>query len=85
LNVLSHPKQCWLVAEVKISYHNQSKASNYPKVKTSKDAELILCQYWSDDIELLKEFNALILNRLNGVGGFFTSIEVELDIPMPIS
>ena len=71
LNELSQLKRSWLVAEVKISYHNQSKASDYPKINNSKDAELILRQHWSDDMELLEEFNALFLNRSNGVKGFF--------------
>ncbi len=35
LNELSQTKPSWLVAEVKISYHNQSKASDYPKINTS--------------------------------------------------
>jgi len=71
LNELSQPKRSWLVAEVKISYHNQSKASDYPKINTSTEAELILRKNWSDDMELLEEFNALFLNRANGVKGFF--------------
>ena len=71
LNELSQPKRPWLVAEVKISYHNQSKVSDYPKINTSTEAELILRKNWSDDMELLEEFNALFLNRANGVKGFF--------------
>ncbi|MBK8245325.1 MAG: hypothetical protein IPK88_18005 [Saprospiraceae bacterium] len=82
LKVFSPTKRSWLVAEVKISYNNQSKASNYPKVKTSKDDELILFQHWSDDIELLEEFNALNLNGSNEVKRLITLIKMELEIPM---
>ena len=40
LGELSPTKQSWQVAEFKISYHNKSKASDYPKINDSKDAEL---------------------------------------------
>ncbi len=59
LNEFSPTKQSWQVAEVKISYHSQSKVSDYPKINNPKDADLILRNNWSDDIELLEEFNAL--------------------------
>ena len=49
LNELSQTKPSWLVAEVKISYHNQSKASDYPKINTSTQDEL----NFSDSMELL--------------------------------
>ena len=42
LNELSQPKRSWLVAEVKISYHNQSKASDYPKINNSKEVEIVI-------------------------------------------
>ncbi|MBK8245084.1 MAG: hypothetical protein IPK88_16780 [Saprospiraceae bacterium] len=57
LNEFNPTKQSLQVAEVKISYHNQSKVSDYPKkINNSKDAELILRNNWSDDMELLEEF-----------------------------
>ncbi len=59
LNEFSPTKQSWQVIEVKISYHNQSKVSDNPKINNSKDAEMILRNNWSDDMEHLEEFNAL--------------------------
>ena len=41
LNDLSQPKRSWLVAEVKISYHNQSEASDFPKINASTLTQLI--------------------------------------------
>lgn len=64
LNEFIPTKQSWQIAEVKISYHNQSKVSDYPKINNSKDAELILHNNWSDDMELLEEFNVLFSYNL---------------------
>lgn len=63
--------QFWLVAEVKISYRNPLQAADRPKITSSRDAESILRTNWSDDIELLEEFNVLFLTKSNQVKGLF--------------
>lgn len=57
------------VAEVKVIYQSKRSFINHPRVNNSADAELIFRNNWSDDIELVEEFNVLLLNRANYVKG----------------
>lgn len=57
------------VAEVKVQYLPKPPLSNQPKVHNSADAEKILRYNWSNDMELIEEFNVLFLNRANNVKG----------------
>lgn len=57
------------MSEVSVSYRNPPQLIPKPKINSSKDAEEILRANWSDDIELLEEFNILFLNRANLVKG----------------
>lgn len=59
------------VTEVAISYRNKVKAVDRPKITSSRDAEQIFRAQWSEDMELLEEFNVLFLTRSNEVKGFF--------------
>lgn len=61
----------WQVSEVMVSYHTTAPLTNLPRITCSKDAENIFRTNWSNDIELLEEFNALFLNRANQVKGLF--------------
>ncbi|MCC6816184.1 MAG: JAB domain-containing protein [Saprospiraceae bacterium] len=61
----------WHVAEVKISYRNKRPIKELPFIKSSESAEKILRDNWSNDMELLEEFNALLLNKANYVKGFY--------------
>ncbi|MDQ3142495.1 MAG: hypothetical protein M3Q56_09660 [Bacteroidota bacterium] len=61
----------WHVAEIKITYHNQTRISNSLKFAFSSDAEKVFCSNWSDDMELVEVANALFLNKENFVKGIF--------------
>lgn len=63
--------QLWQVSEVKISYSSKLSLADRPKVTSSHDAEAILRNHWSEDIELLEEFIILFLTRSNKVKGLF--------------
>ncbi len=63
--------QFWQVSEVTISYHNKLQTADRPRITSSSDAENILRANWSDDIELLEEFNVLFLTKANQVKGIF--------------
>lgn len=57
------------VAEVKVIYQSKLPYIHYPRVNSSTDAENIFRVNWSDDIQLIEEFNVLFLNRANYVKG----------------
>ena len=59
----------WQVTEIKVTYHNNTRISARPKINSSSEAEKVFRSLWSDDMELLEEFNALFLNRANVVKG----------------
>ena len=61
----------WQVSEIKISYQNKLQAADRPRISTSSDAEGIFRTNWSEDIELLEEFNVLFLTKANQVNGIF--------------
>jgi DNA repair protein RadC len=67
---MKNPK-FWQVSEVQITYKSQMQAADRPKVASSRDAENILRENWSDDIELLEEFVVLFLTKANQVKGLF--------------
>ncbi|WP_448104632.1 JAB domain-containing protein [Pedobacter panaciterrae] len=58
------------VAEVEISYKPNYKASERPKISSSKEAYELLIAHWSlGRIEFLEEFKIILLNRRNRVLG----------------
>lgn len=58
------------VAEVQLTYKPNFKASERPKITTSKQAYEVLIAHWSlDRIEFLEEFKILLLNRRGRVLG----------------
>jgi DNA repair protein RadC len=60
------------VAEVQLVYKTKIKASERPKVNSSKDIYHILRQLWDDNkIEMLEEFKVLFLNRGNRIIGVY--------------
>ena len=63
--------QIWLLSEVKVSYRSQTLLAHNPKVTSSKDAEKVFRENWSDDIELLEECNVLFLTKANQVKGIY--------------
>lgn len=63
--------QFWQVSEVKVSYRNKLQLADCPKITSSRDAENLLRANWSEDIELLEEFNVLFLSKANQVKGLF--------------
>lgn len=63
--------QFWQVAEVKVSYQSKLQVADRPRITSSRDSESVLRANWSDDIELLEEFNVLFLTKANTVKGIF--------------
>ena len=60
------------IAEVELIYKTKIKASERPKLRTSKDAADILKRYWDENkIEFVEQFKVLFLNRANKVLGIF--------------
>ena len=59
------------VSEVKLTYKSRVKAADRPQIITAHNAYDILLQSWSDQIEMVEEFNILLLNRANRVLAFF--------------
>jgi len=56
-NELCQIQRSKLVAEVRISYYNQSKAPNFRKINSSTESESMFDKNWSDDMKPLKDFN----------------------------
>lgn len=65
----SHVPPILHVAEVKVIYQSKLSFKNHPRVNNSADAEQIFRCNWSEDMELVEEFNVLLLNRANYVKG----------------
>ncbi len=60
------------IAEVELIYKTKIKASERPKLRTSKDAADLLKRYWDENkIEFVEQFKVLFLNRANKVLGIF--------------
>ena len=59
------------VSEVKLTYKSRVKAADRPQIISSHSAYDILLSNWSDQIEMVEEFNVLLLNRANRVLCFF--------------
>jgi DNA repair protein RadC len=60
------------IAEIQLSYKSNVKASQRPKISSSKDAYNVLLQNWSiNHIEFVEQFKVLLLNRANKVLGIF--------------
>lgn len=60
------------IAEVQLIYRSNVKASRRPQITTSRDTYRILTSLWDNDvIELLEQFQVLLLNRSNRVLGVY--------------
>lgn len=60
------------VAEVELVYKTRVKASERPKVNSSKDIYNVLKQVWDENkIDMLEEFKVIFLNRANRVTGVY--------------
>lgn len=60
------------VAEVELVYKTKIKASERPKITSSRDSYNLLLQCWDmDKIELQEQFKVMLLNRSNKVLGIF--------------
>ena len=63
-------QQLFTIAEVTLSYKSKVKASERPKVTSSKDAYNYFKETWNPDtIEHVEEFKILLMNRSNSVLG----------------
>ena len=63
----------WIkVAEVELVYKTKIKASERPKINSSKDIYDALKQVWNENkIEMLEEFKVILLNRGNRIIGVY--------------
>lgn len=63
----------WMqVAEIELVYKSKVKASERPKVTTSRDAFKLFKENWDENkIEFVEQFKVLFLNRANKVLGIF--------------
>ena len=59
------------LAEIQVSYKSKVRYSDMSKIVSSKDADEILRNVWSDSMELREEFYILLLNRANKVLGYY--------------
>lgn len=60
------------VSEINVTYRPKVKASERPKVSTSKEVYDILFNNWDlDKMDLLEQFKILLLNRANRVIGIY--------------
>ena len=60
------------VSEINVTYRPKFKASERPKVSTSKEVYDILLNNWDlDKMKLLEQFKILLLNRANRVIGIY--------------
>lgn len=60
------------VAEINVTYRPKFKASERPKIGSSKDVYNILFENWDmNKMELLEQFKILLLNRANKVLGIY--------------
>lgn len=60
------------VAEVELVYKTKIKASERPKINSSKDIYEIMHQLWdANKMDMLEEFKVLLLNRANRVMGIY--------------
>jgi DNA repair protein RadC len=61
------------IAEVCLVYRSKVKASDRPRVKSSRDAFTLFSQSWDlDTLEHIEEFKMMLLNRCNAVLGVLT-------------
>jgi DNA repair protein RadC len=66
MNVFNH----YVVSEVELIYKAKVKASQRPKIQSSKDAADLLRQLWDPNkIDFIEQFKVLLLNRSNSVLG----------------
>lgn len=67
-----NPVSLFQVAEINVSYRPKFRASDRPKVSSSKEVFDILFDNWDlDKIELQEQFKILLLNRTNKVIGIY--------------
>jgi len=60
------------VAEIELRYKSKVKASDRPKIETSKDAYNVLMKSWDENkIEFVEQFKVLFLNKANKVLGIY--------------
>src|SRR5690349_638359 len=59
------------LSEIQVTYKSNVKYSEMKQITSSKDAEEIFRNIWSDGMELREEFYMLLLNRANKVFGWY--------------
>ncbi len=60
------------VAEIELRYKSKVRASDRPKIESSKDAYNVLMKSWDENkIEFVEQFKVLFLNKANKVLGIY--------------
>lgn len=57
------------VSEIRLVYESKVKPDDRPQIRSSQDAYWVLESNWSDQIQLVEEFNILLLDRSNRAMG----------------
>ncbi len=66
----TNEKRMYQVAEIQLSYRSNVKASERPKISSSRDAYNVLKENWDEGkIEFIEQFKVMFLNRANKVLG----------------
>lgn len=72
METLKNQNPLFQVSEIKVSYHPLFKASERPRVNSSRSAYEILFNNWDLGLlEMQEEFKILLLNRANKVLGIY--------------
>lgn len=65
-------RELFEIAEIELIYRSKIKPSRRPTITSSSDAYGLFLQIWEDGkLELIEQFNILLLNRANKVLGIF--------------
>lgn len=59
------------LAEIEVTYRTKVPAADRRKISSSRDANEIFREIWSDTLEFREEFYILLLNRANKVLGWY--------------
>jgi len=69
---LKNQNQWNKVAEVELIYKTKIKASDRPRIGTSKDAAELLMELWNENkIEFVEQFKVILMNKANRVLGIY--------------
>ena len=72
MEIMMTTRELFEIAEIELIYRSKIKPSRRPTITSSSDAYGLFLQIWEDGkLELIEQFNILLLNRANKVLGIF--------------